>query len=356
MANITDYLNSISNAVKGKDVRQAIHDAIQQCYYDGNAGSLDLQARQSIQELEDQNEDLQDEITDLNIKLNSHLNFKQVDSFSDGYGHMSIGYKCGNVVVYFIKYFTTSPVDDTNTASLTTIHTIPESVGTPITPARAASDLDVVIRTGESYVRSVCPESVAKVNVGSRDIKLATKSTTVQLTLWFLVEEEEEEIDVHTHIVNELPTTDIDTNAIYFLANNSGENVNAYDEYIFINNSWEKLGGYSVPFVYSASEKVVGTWIDNKPIYQKTVYISSLPNASTSNIAHGITNISAFVGIESFIKWSNGWIANTPWIVYGDETELITISLGLTSIQIVTKKDRSSMSAYVTLRYTKTTD
>lgn len=32
---IADYLNKILNAVYGKDVRQAIHDAIQQCYDDG---------------------------------------------------------------------------------------------------------------------------------------------------------------------------------------------------------------------------------------------------------------------------------------------------------------------------------
>lgn len=48
MAGIQDYLNQIKNAIYGKDVRQAIHDGIQQCYYDGKAGSTDLEARHNL--------------------------------------------------------------------------------------------------------------------------------------------------------------------------------------------------------------------------------------------------------------------------------------------------------------------
>lgn len=52
MANIQDYLTKILKERYGKDVRQSIHDAIQQCYLDGKAGSIDLQARESIEALE----------------------------------------------------------------------------------------------------------------------------------------------------------------------------------------------------------------------------------------------------------------------------------------------------------------
>ena len=41
-------LQQLLNAVYGKDVRQAIHDAIHQCYADGKAGSVDLVARENI--------------------------------------------------------------------------------------------------------------------------------------------------------------------------------------------------------------------------------------------------------------------------------------------------------------------
>ena len=50
MAGIQEYLDLIKNAIYGKDVRQAIHDGIEQCYKDGKAGSIDLEARARIDE------------------------------------------------------------------------------------------------------------------------------------------------------------------------------------------------------------------------------------------------------------------------------------------------------------------
>lgn len=49
MSNIMEYLNKIKKAVYGEEVRQSIHDAIQQCYYDGKAGAVDLEARQLLE-------------------------------------------------------------------------------------------------------------------------------------------------------------------------------------------------------------------------------------------------------------------------------------------------------------------
>jgi hypothetical protein len=49
MSSITDFLNLISGARYGRQVRQAIVDAISQCYEDGRAGVNDLQARQMIE-------------------------------------------------------------------------------------------------------------------------------------------------------------------------------------------------------------------------------------------------------------------------------------------------------------------
>lgn len=51
MAGIEEYLDKIKNAVYGRDVRDAIHDGIHQCYEDGKAGAVDLVAREEIAEL-----------------------------------------------------------------------------------------------------------------------------------------------------------------------------------------------------------------------------------------------------------------------------------------------------------------
>lgn len=45
MAGIETYLKNILSSVYGKDVRQSIHDGIKQCYYDGQVGATDLEAR-----------------------------------------------------------------------------------------------------------------------------------------------------------------------------------------------------------------------------------------------------------------------------------------------------------------------
>lgn len=52
MSDIATYLNNILTAIRGEDVRQSIHDAIQACYEDGQSGATDLTARQMVQELQ----------------------------------------------------------------------------------------------------------------------------------------------------------------------------------------------------------------------------------------------------------------------------------------------------------------
>jgi hypothetical protein len=47
-------------------------------------------------------------------------------------------------------------------------------------------------------------------------------------------------------IVNELPTENIDESAIYMKPSNSAEEQNTYEEYIYVNGSWESLGSAKV--------------------------------------------------------------------------------------------------------------
>ena len=52
MSDIETNLNKILTSRYGKDVRQAIHDGIHDCYEDGKAGAVDLIAREQIQSTE----------------------------------------------------------------------------------------------------------------------------------------------------------------------------------------------------------------------------------------------------------------------------------------------------------------
>ena len=49
MSDIQFLLNDIKVAVYGKDVRKSIHDAIEKCYLDGKAGSIDIEARRILE-------------------------------------------------------------------------------------------------------------------------------------------------------------------------------------------------------------------------------------------------------------------------------------------------------------------
>lgn len=108
---------------------------------------------------------------------------------------------------------------------------------------------------------------------------------------------------------------------------------------------------------YSTSEvKTNATWIDGKPIYKKTIDFGSLPNNSTKNVAHGISNLGDVIDIRGTAKSSWG-THQLPLVFSGSDVNYITnVSVNATNISMSNSADRSGFTAYVTLWYTKTTD
>lgn len=108
---------------------------------------------------------------------------------------------------------------------------------------------------------------------------------------------------------------------------------------------------------YSTTEKIIGTWMDGKPLYQKTVDVGPLPNNTSKDVAHGVSNIEYVISMSGFGKRSDG--INIPLVyenadLLGNAIELYADS---TNIHIDTNSDKSSYTtAYVTIQYTKTTD
>ena len=107
---------------------------------------------------------------------------------------------------------------------------------------------------------------------------------------------------------------------------------------------------------YSTDEQVVGTWIDGKPIYQKTIDFGALPNNTTKSVNHNIQNIDYVVNLfGAAYRSSDGMVNTLPCYnhnVYGAE-----LASNSTSIMVTTFADRSAFSeSYVTIQYTKSTD
>ena len=107
---------------------------------------------------------------------------------------------------------------------------------------------------------------------------------------------------------------------------------------------------------YSTTEHVIGTWINNKPLYEKTIDCGYLPNNNVSTIQTGLTNIIA-VNAFGFCdnNYQNIFIPNASasgvqWAIG------IHLEDSGASLKIRTGADRSGSYAYVTLQYYKTTD
>lgn len=102
--------------------------------------------------------------------------------------------------------------------------------------------------------------------------------------------------------------------------------------------TWTTQG--AIAHHYSTEEHIIGTWIDGKPLYEKTFYLDD----RASNINNDILST---LDIENFIegRWIlwNGHIFKTYIIGYNDATKLIT-----------DKPDGWSYALIV--QYTKTTD
>lgn len=122
-------------------------------------------------------------------------------------------------------------------------------------------------------------------------------------------------------------------------------------------------GSQFQPVIYSTTEREIGVWIDGKPLYEKTQYISALPSSVDEwvNYPHGISNFDRLISVSATAYNSDvpqqfniphvSAMGGTPTIA-----GQITISVSDTDIAFIVGQDRSSWEAYVTIQYTKTTD
>lgn len=110
---------------------------------------------------------------------------------------------------------------------------------------------------------------------------------------------------------------------------------------------------------YSTTEHIVGSWIDGKPVYQKTIDCGALPNNTNKSIAHGISNFKQLIGLKGNAKSSANFIVIPHESPYDPSTGEYSIGCYATTTNIVlqTKQNLSSYTAsYVSIQYTKTTD
>lgn len=108
---------------------------------------------------------------------------------------------------------------------------------------------------------------------------------------------------------------------------------------------------------YTLKEQVVGYWVNGKPLYRKTIDIGALPNNSTKTVAHGISDVEFVPEIFGSAKreGANAVYVPIPFTDAGSNNS-IKVYCDNQNIEIQTGSNRSDMTGYVTISYTKTTD
>ncbi len=119
-------------------------------------------------------------------------------------------------------------------------------------------------------------------------------------------------------------------------------------------------GAASSAIPFSTTEQVVPgmTWIDGKPIYQKTIDTGALLDTGSNSVAHNVANIDMvlFHQGSGFIP-STGVTSPLPNVSISALTTMIRTSVDRTNVIVQTGSDRSTyLESNVTIWYTKTTD
>lgn len=127
----------------------------------------------------------------------------------------------------------------------------------------------------------------------------------------------------------------------------SAENLNQMQD-----NIEDAIDDVDEKFNYSTTEKVVGTWIDGKPIYQKTFV------GNWANDASIILNDESIDNFIDIVGWANSL---TYWIktnFYDGSTQVTLVAEDKNRLKFMGNQGGSAIwnLKYFTIRYTKTTD
>lgn len=199
----------------------------------------------------------------------------------------------------------------------------------------------------------------------------ATVSTVVDFEGWFVKD------GMYYKMFDGAPNTAQPANYMRLRVTSNAFSTSSDRNKVRITNTsaeWGNLGGYVTvrytkttdvansfnygdPNEYSTTEKIVGTWINGKPLYQKTISCGALPNASIKQVSHGLGgNTFRIIEIQGRADNVNAGIygMNIPFVGNATDKNSVECWINATSIYIATKMDLSAYgNCYVTIKYTK---
>ena len=114
------------------------------------------------------------------------------------------------------------------------------------------------------------------------------------------------------------------------------------------------------PNTYSTDEVKIGTWINGKPLYRKTIIIENVVKGTATTYNHGIQNVDTiFIDANSFYKFSGGTPLANMLNNYQNIDKQMTRTVATSTIIEYYVGDyvvSGITDGYITVYYTKTTD
>lgn len=116
---------------------------------------------------------------------------------------------------------------------------------------------------------------------------------------------------------------------------------------------------FSKADLYSTDEKIIGQWINGKPLYQKTIDCGTGPKNTYKQVAHNISDIEFIADVKgTAVRLSDAYSYPIPLPSHYNLNYCLQIAVDNTNITLDTGNggDFSSQQCYITLTYTKSTD
>lgn len=111
------------------------------------------------------------------------------------------------------------------------------------------------------------------------------------------------------------------------------------------------------PFTYATKERIIGTWIDGKPLYKKTIqFTDAVSNDSPISKSHEISNVDTIWidSANSFIKSENLTCPLPVTSYHGDFEDIIGMQVDRENVYMYAKTDWGTRwTKIITLNYTK---
>lgn len=140
-------------------------------------------------------------------------------------------------------------------------------------------------------------------------------------------------------VVTELPTTDIQTNIIYLVPSTTSSGQNIYDEYIYINSTWEKIGSTSVDLSnYLAKDNTTAYTPtgDYNPATKQYVDSSVTNQATTEETISGLKTFTTLPE-SSVVPTTNNQLVNKAYVDSTLSTTLGNINTILATLTTVSE-------------------